>query len=142
MELINFIKSLIFIFWYMYSSQHFKLRKVTFVTRMLKIFYLLVLFYLVLVGTEFWFAFEYMNNLVHSDEVVIEIVAHGTHPEDYFTESYINLIILYALLVVVFLFLVGAYTYYVLLFRSSMENFHWFLNSYRQTPRSRFIRKY
>lgn len=70
MELINIIKSILFIFWFMFSNNLFKQHKVTEVNRLLRLFRNLTILYIIGMCIEFYFGLNFMHDLVFDVNVI------------------------------------------------------------------------
>jgi hypothetical protein len=143
MELFNFLQSFIIIFWFCYSGTYIRQNKVSEVQKMIKYFYLLGGTYLLFIMLEIAFGCMYIVSLVNIQEVRDQINHDGHSVE---TVQYVGIATLGLLFVVYFISIAFVFTLYIRRYMraylQAMIEFHDFLNNYRQTPRSRFIRKY
>lgn len=120
----NIIKSIIFIFWFLFSNSIFKQRKVTDVNRMLKWFSVLATLYLCVAGIEYYFAISFMQDLIYDEAVSNHIKNNGGNPDSFFKTSIMYLTIIYVVYIMVYFILVFMFVRLMLQFKLSMELFH------------------
>ena len=100
--------------------------------KMRKLFMIVLLLYVALLGCEIVQGHLYISN--SADE-------NSNHNLDK-KQAYVCFYAVYSI-ILCFIFLLSTfYIYRINRFLQTMTNFHIFLTTYRQTPRSRFIRKY
>ena len=130
-ELFNLLRGIGFIVWYFYCNHLVKQRKVTMMEKLKKIFYPMIGFYFTLFLIEVIVAIIEIQNMKFED-------ASGDHHSAVTTWC----IVLYIVYTCFLLSITYFYLKYINVYTESMKKFHLFLTTYRQTPRSRFIRKY
>lgn len=69
MELFNLLQSIIFFVWYFYAGNLIRQNKVTLVIKVVKMFAIMVVVYLILIVLEAVFGYQYMKTLYSNDEV-------------------------------------------------------------------------
>ena len=114
MELINIVKSIIFIFWFMFSTSVFKQRKVTDVKRLLKSLSIICWIYVACIGTEIYFGIMFMYDLIHSTSVCFYIESRNHDPDEYFQQCVKRFGIVYTLYVLAFVLFMLIYVRIVL----------------------------
>lgn len=134
------LKACLYIAFGFFSLHYIEQRKVTEMLNLLKFFWICLGFYVILIITELILTFSYVGELVDmipttnntTDETKQE---QKNNLITYFVGLRFIALIAYAGFVVVYFRTMSKYN-------QAMLDFHQFLSSYRQTPRSRFIRKY
>ena len=139
------LKAVIFTLWYFYANGIAKQRKVKEMYKLAKYFKGAVALYVFFMVCALAMQIVWVVKLAGDPGFVQyfdEINTGNTSRGSYRTTVIIKVVVIF----VVYLFSLGAISgcYWILMDRytASMEGFHLFLTTYRQTPRSRFIRKY
>mmetsp|Transcript_38535 Transcript_38535/g.58650 ORF Transcript_38535/g.58650 Transcript_38535/m.58650 type:complete len:211 (+) Transcript_38535:921-1553(+) len=124
---------ILYISWFVYSTRHFKTKKVSIVAQFPKLVFMITIIY----------ALIFLGNLFLSTMYIVEYVGYQNGDVKY---EQAPLMETFFIIKVVFLILYGLLmTYYLIKLNryiNSMKQFHSFLNNYRLTPKSRIIRKY
>jgi len=124
------------------STSSFKQSKVATNQRLLRAFYPLICMYFVLMILELYFSLYFVFKIVYWPETKASLVSQGINPDDFKQGVDTVLVVLYGLVAAGIILLTVLYVKEVKKYTQAMVSFHVFLTNYRQTPRSRFIRKY
>lgn len=135
-------KSILFIAWFFYSSHFCKQRKVTEIKRLTKWFMPLIFIYIVFVAVEVFFGTLFIKRVLNQQDVAKEITDKKETIANMDQKINTVLAVIYSIYVVAIIILTVIFTKIMNRYSQSMIDFHAFLTNYRQTPRSRFIRKY
>ena len=140
------LKAGIFILWYFFSNNLTKTRKVKEMMKQSKYFKGAFGLYLLLALCAFIMQIVWVIKLCDSKIFVSTLAKSDTSSPTTIDKYRTTLLIKVVLIWVVYMicFSILSFLYYVQInkFTTEMESFHLFLTTYRQTPRSRFIRKY
>lgn len=142
MELFNLLQSILFFIWFFYAGNLMKQNKVTVVIKLSKMFLILVSIYLILIVLEAVFGYKYMHTLYSQSKVQKIIEDDRKSWEDFKEISITCMEIVFFIYGISFVIVMFFYFQLLKAHKQSLVQFHEFLNNYRQTPRSRFIRKY
>jgi len=137
------VKAFSLIVWYFLSNYFIKQRKVTTVMKVMKWYYAEVVIWLACYAAQTFYACRYLWIMLR-----YQVQSPDSDPltEEERTEDWNGFMTIFGALVIL-LFLVFAGLSALFLFKLSSYNqgmidFHKFINSYRQTPRSRNLKKY
>lgn len=138
------VKAFSLIVWYFLSNYFIKQRKVTTVYKIMKWFYLELLIWIACYVAQVFYSARYLYILLEYQEY--KDPKRQTPTEEQKDEDWNAFMTIFGALVIM-LFLVFAGLTTLFLFKLSSYNqgmieFHKFINSYRQTPRSRNLKKY
>ena len=141
-ELFNIIRAFHFIFWFFYSNSYIRQRKVTQMNKLIKWFGPLLGLYLCCIVIELYFGLTFVSAVVHYPDVVVLITYHGETVSDFKQSVFTYIFVNYSMVILFILICSLVYMKCMMEYKKSMVEFHSFLTNYRQTPRSRFLRKY
>lgn len=134
------VKAFSLIVWYFLSNYFIKQRKVTTVMKIMKWYYAEVFVWLACYAAQTFYACRYLWIML-KHQVTTRPLTEAEKTEDWngfmtiFGALVILLFLVFAGLSALFLFKLSSYN-------QGMIDFHKFINSYRQTPRSRNLKKY
>ena len=134
------VKSFSIIVWYFLSNYFIKRRKVTTVCKVMKWFYLELAVYFAFYAGQVFYSYQYMHDLEDHQAVAKELSTEQ-RKEDWSTSlTFFSGLVVIILLV--FMILCALLLYKLRKYNNGMIEFHKFINTYRQTPRSRNLKKY
>ena len=77
MEMLNILKCCSIIFWFFYSNNFLRQRKVTEAIRMAKLYCLLIPVYSICTGVELYFAYRFVDSVLNDEDVISQINSSG-----------------------------------------------------------------
>lgn len=98
--------------------------------------------YLLLLVGEIFISIDLITDILDFSPIAVQLEAQGVDKENYKKRLIVAVVVSYCIYLVFFFIANLLFLAFIYKFNTSMQSFHFFLATYRQTPRSRFIRKY
>lgn len=140
--MVQIVRSIVVIAVIPYFVRIFKFKQVKLIYDMSWKLFTTAMVLIILTGIEMMLALIFCQALLWTNEVRDQLDVDGLMVADIKTPLFVMIIIMYMVTMVIIALIWFAYYYLIKKYNTEMKEFHYFLASYRQTPRSRFIKKY
>lgn len=141
-QFLNLARAFLMSGWYVLLFFLFRQKKVSVIDRVQFIFFFILALYLLILVGEIFIGISIVDQVLDFSTIVGQLDALSIDRVKFEKKLIVAISVGYFIYLLFFLMGNLIFFCFIIKFNSSMKSFHYFLATYRQTPRSRFIRKY